>query len=198
MKKVFDLIVFLLLVFQFACKEKSSSKYESCCGTLPTVDAVLLDTTGWPQFLIDTMPEYARVYIPNVFAPGPPAIPFGYISTFTIYGGIGFSLVLSAVYTNENGEALFNKENFYPYGNDPATGWDGLKPDSTYYYGPFDYVIKVKYFDGKEKTYVGKACSFKCGDSGFPSERLPDCFFPEQNNGNGQPDQSLPLMNACF
>lgn len=189
MKKLIHIAGFLIFVTAFACEEKSNSIYENCCGTAPTADVVDLNAP-WDT----TFDNKGRVYIPNIFTPNTMT---GADDFFIIFGGYGVEFIQSAKYTDESGEVLFEHTLFLP--NDLGASWDGMKSsDSTFYYGSFNYEVKVEFVDGQKKTYTGKACSFKCGDAGFPNEKLPDCFFPEQNNGNGAPDSSFPQPINCF
>ena len=196
MKKPFYLIVLLWSVIQIACDKKatSTSIYENCCGTAPTADSVLLDTTGWSQVPPGTLPEYGRIYIPNIFIADSTSNNMS--SGFMVLGGTGVNYLQSVVYSSENGEVFFSRETFLP--NYPVYAWNGLKPDNTFHYGLFKYEVKVQFIDGQIRTYVGQACSVQCADNDLPNERLPACFFPEQNNGGGEPDQSQPYPKPCF
>ena len=195
MKKLIHIAGLLIVVAMVACEQKSSSIYENCCGTVPTADSVLIDTTGWSSPFVDSLPKYGTIYIPNVFTPDTEG-HFSPNAIFLVFGGEGVYAVISEVFTDENGEVMFSRGNF-PV-NDVFYGWNGVRPDGSIHYGPFNYEVKVRFIDGQEKTYTGKACSFKCNDAGFPGDKLPDCFFPEQNNGNGAPDSSFPQPVNCF
>lgn len=173
-----------------SCEKKSSSVYENCCGTAPTADVV--DLAG----PLDTSfsDGKGRVYIPNIFVPT--AQP-GDGERFIVFGGTGVKAILSANYTGENGELLYERTFMQP--NDAGASWDGkIKGDTVYYFGSFTYVVTVEFVDGQVKTYTGQACSFNCGDNGFPVENLPECLFPFQNDGYGSPDPSLPQPIDCF
>ncbi|HRI59992.1 MAG TPA: hypothetical protein PK228_09725 [Saprospiraceae bacterium] len=189
MKKLIHITGLLILVAMIACENKSSSMYENCCGTAPVADSVDLNAP-WDT----TFDNKGRVYIPNLFTPNTLT---GVDEFFIIFGGNGVKAIESAKYTDESGEVLF--EHTLLQANDVGASWNGMRNgDSTFYYGSFNYEVKVEFVDGQKKTYTGKACSFKCGDAGFPNEKLPDCFFPDQNNGNGAPDPSLPQPIGCF
>lgn len=194
MKKLIRIAGLMILVAIIACENKNSSMYENCCGTAPVADSVLIDTTVFSSPFVDSIPEYGTIYIPNIFIPD--TFGFSQNSIFMVFGGLGAAIVLSEVFSDENGEVLFSRDSFYV--NDVFYGWNGVKPDGSIHYGPFNYEVKIQYIDAQIKTYTGKACSFKCDDSGFPNEKLPDCFFPDQNNGNGAPDPSLPQPINCF
>ncbi len=196
MKQLFYLNVLLLLVFQFACKEKPSNNYENCCGTLPTTEAFLIkqDTFDGAGNLIDSV-YTAHLYVPNIFIPDNNN---GINTAFEVIIGPGVERIISLVLSDENGNVLFQEEDFLPDANNFAAGWNGKKSDGSYYYGSFNYEMKVRFLDGQTKTYINKACSVHCGDSDFPTNRLPDCFFPSQNNGNGEPDQHYPASIDCF
>lgn len=191
MKNLFFAIA--LLIF-FACKDNERPLYEGCCGAKPINDSRMvsvLDTAGghWSSRTYS-----GRVYIPNIFMPNSNnSFPDNF---FTAYGGSGTSEILSAIFTGDNGEIFFSRDSL-PI-SIPLAGWSGLKPDGTYHYGPFNYEVKIKYLDGQTKTFTGKACAFHCGDTDFPKEQLPRCFFLGQNKGTGQGFNSLPFNESCF
>ncbi|MFN0213426.1 MAG: hypothetical protein ACKVT2_04155 [Saprospiraceae bacterium] len=186
----------LLLLTLASCKEKKNSIYEGCCGTEPILDTTLVTAllNGPNGTLIDST-FTAYVYIPNIII-----IDTTGISPdnrwLTLHDGNLVQKILIAVYSGENGEILFTRENFLP--NTPSLGWGGLKPDGTYYQGVFNYKMIVEFIGGQTKTYDGKACAYLCGDDGFPSGNLPGCFFPTQHNGNGGHDPSLAFPSDCF
>lgn len=186
-----------LFVLVFACREKNDpppSVYENCCGTVPTVDLVPLDTSAWSTDSIK--PQYANVYVPNILVADNDNK--GFSNIFTIFLGEGVSWVNLARITADNGEVYFEKKNFFPDGFSSSSGWDGTKPDGSIHTGMFNYEYQVRFYDGHVKIYKGQACVFKCHDPSFPSAKLPDCFFPSQDIGNGEPDQSLPYPKDCF
>lgn len=192
MKKIPYFLPLLLFISHFACEKKDSSIYENCCGTTPVADVVDLAVS-----VDSTFDNKGRVYIPNIFTPSTTATKTSVNQLFIIFGGDGVKFIELAKYTDENGEVLFENTLFPP--NDPSLSWDGMRgSNSTFYYGSFNYEVKVEFVDGQKKTYTGKACSFKCDDAGFPNDNLPDCFFPEQNDGNGTPDANLPQPIDCF
>lgn len=194
MKKLIHFAGFMI-VAAIACEQKNNSIYENCCGTMPTADSVLIDTTGFSAPFFDSLPKYGTIFIPNIFTPDT-AFNFPLNAIFMVFGGDGVYSIVSEIFTDENGETMFSRSNFQV--NDVFYGWNGVKPDGSVHYGPFNYEVKVRFIDGQEKTYTGKACAFKCNAPGFPNENLPDCFFPEQNNGYGTPDISLPQPVDCF
>lgn len=182
----------LQLVPFFACENKSNSIYENCCGTAAVTDSVLLDISNLP----DSSTLFGAVYIPNIFVPDTSFSSGTLNPVFMVFGNAGTDLVLSQKITDDNGTELYARYDFPP--NDVGFGWTGVKPDDSVHYGGFNYEVKVRFADGHEKTYTGKACAFKCEDSDFPNEQLPDCLFPEQHNGNGAPDPGLPQPSDCF
>ena len=199
MRKLLYAIAGTLFVFQFAFKDKSVSIYEGCCGTAATIDSFRLDTTS-VHFPFDTFSVhvyYSTVYIPNIFVPDPMNIR-GTYSSFSILVGYGFQRVLSMKCMDEGGDILFQKEDYFPNGDDLNEGWSGEKPDGSFHYGAFKYEVQVRFLDDQIKTYTGTACSYECGANDFPKVRLPDCFFPTQNNGNGGFDPNQPFEKQCF
>lgn len=198
MRFFFPSILLLGVLTLISCKEKNKSIYEGCCGTEPTVDTRLIpyDSVDVNGNIIVHNAE-ANVFIPNVFVPGAE-----FSSTLNLTFRIGFGLgvynIVSAVYTDPNGELLFKRENYYPNQDDFSDGWDGTKPDGSFYYGPFNYRIEIEFIDGQTKVYSSTACAYKCSEEGFPAANLPQCVFPSQNNGNGLPDQTLPGESLCF
>lgn len=190
-----SLFAFLAFV---SCKDKEKSIYEGCCGTEATQDAILVhaDTFDNNGNLVDT--EFtAHFFIPNLFVPGT-EFPDSWNTTFRFGFGPGIFDIVSAVYTDPNGGVLFQREHFIPDQDDLTDGWDGKKPDGSYHYGVFHYRIEVKFIDGQSKVYESNACSYHCGEDGFPLDNVPYCIFPSQNNGNGQPDQTQPWDSWCF
>ena len=162
-----------------SCKEKNKSTYEGCCGTEATVDSFRIAFPTYDQNgnIIDST-SAAQIYIPNVFTPDGDGIN----DIFKILKTYNFT--------------LFQSVNILP--NDPGYSWNGLKPDGTIYQGSFNYEVEVEFIDGQIKTYIGKACAYTCGEEGFPTGNLPDCFFPDQHDGNGGFDPSLPIDELCF
>lgn len=187
---------FFPLLFLCACKNNETSIYEGCCGAEPTTFDLLVhiqDTIGSLGLPSDTM-IMAHVFIPNIFTPGKDS---GYNAPyFFALGGIGLAEIRSMIITDNNAQVLFSKD-LLPL-NSPEFGWDGHKPDGTFYYGSFNYEIKIRYVDEQIKTFTGRACSYQCGDPGFPNEDLPDCFFPYNNNGKGQGEHNYPYDPSCF
>jgi len=182
-----------LMFTLISCKDKNKSIYEGCCGTEATVDSFRIAVPTYDQNgnIIDSTSE-AQVYIPNVFTPNNDGIN----DIFVVFGGPAVKQVISVLFSNENIDQIFHKENFLP--NDPGQSWDGLKPNGTLYQGSFNYEVKVEFIDGQIKTYIGNACVYTCGELGFPTENLPDCFLPAQHDGNGGLDPSLPPLEECF
>jgi len=199
MKISFPFFLFILGFLELvACKDKTKSIYEGCCGTEPTTDAFLVhaDTFDNQGNLIDTAFK-ANVLIPNLFVPGTD-YPNSWNTTFRIGFGPGIFQVASAVYSSPDGEILFKREFFLPDQDDLTDGWDGKKSDGSYFYGVFNYRVVIEFIDGQTKVYSSNACSYKCGENGFPVENVPFCLFPSQNNGNGLPDQTQPGDSWCF
>jgi hypothetical protein len=188
--------IFILLAA--SCKEKTQSIYEGCCGVAPTTDVVLVNTPDYDSHgnVIDSIVE-THIFIPNIFVPEDTS-PESFDEIFQFYFSSGIYEVKSAVYSIDNGDTLFHKHHFLPDLDDISDGWNGAKPDGTIHYGIFNYRIEIAFLDGQTKTYLGKACAFKCHDDGFPSENIPACFFPSQNNGNGELDESRPGSISCF
>ncbi len=142
--------------------------------------------------LIDSTLQ-AGVYIPNIFVINDP----GDNSWLTVFSSETVFNIKAINFSDENGALLFSKANVLP--NDPAGGgWDGSRPDGTFYKGSFSYEVVVEFIDGQQKTYQGKACAYHCNDEGFPNENLPNCAFPTQHNGNGGWDTSLAKSEYCF
>jgi len=192
--KIIPFIIPYLLLFTFvSCKEKNKSIYEGCCGTEATVDSFRIAFPTYDQNgnIIDST-SAAQIYIPNVFTPDGDGIN----DIFIVFGGPAVKQIVSVLCSNENIDQLFQSVNILP--NDPGHSWDGLKPDGTIYQGSFNYEVEVEFIDGQIKTYIGKACAYTCGEEGFPTENLPDCFFPDQHDGNGGFDPSLPIDELCF
>lgn len=193
MRNAFLLLSALLLFALSACKDKNKAAYENCCGTEPNADSFLIHTQLWDDHgnLVDTNVQ-VHVYIPNIFI----IDNSGENNFLNVFGNDLIAKVSSIVFTAEDGTLLFSKENVQP--NDPAGGWDGLKPDGSFYKGSFNYQVTVEAISGDTKTYTGKACAFHCHDEGFPSENIPNCFFPSQHDGNGGVDPGLPGSGHCF
>lgn len=189
-----NLLTFTFLLSLFACKHKEESIYAGCCGAEPTTSSVLVHTQDSLSGPFHDTIVLAHIFIPNIFMPSDDINALD--NYFMVFGGEGVAEIESMHVTGENGESFFSVFSFYP--NDPGAGWNGRKSDGTYYYGPINYEVKVKYIDGQSKTFTGKSCAFKCGDTDFPQDRLPDCYFSTQNNGNGQGDHGLPYNQSCF
>ncbi|MBC7778236.1 MAG: hypothetical protein H7246_22575 [Phycisphaerae bacterium] len=154
------------------------------------VTAPFWDHGQWIDSIIE-----AKVYIPNIIV----------IDTtggnqdnemLTLSDGNYVTWILSSVYSDENGQTLFMRDSFLP--NTPAEGWGGLKPDGTYYQGVFNYELVAEFIDGQTRTYRGKACAYICHSDDFPTQKLPDCFFQTQHDGNGGIDQNLDTPVNCF
>ncbi len=194
--KILPIFVIAFLTFT-SCKEKNKSIYENCCGTEATVDSFrfvdpLYDSNG---NLIDST-RSGYIFIPNVFVPDNSSI-FSQNTEFVIGVGVGTASVISLIFTDVNTDTLFQKENFSPF--DPEEeSWNGEKANGDLYFGLFNYRIEIELIDGQIKTYIGKACSLNCGDKTFPSNNIPNCFFPSQHDGNGGSDPSLPSSQECF
>lgn len=182
-----------LLLFLVSCKEKNKSIYEGCCGTEPVTDSVPMTIKLWNDhgMLVDSF-VHATLYIPNIFIPDS---SFWDNSNFLICGQF-IEKIVSARYYSESGGLLSEQTNFLPC--DTGRNWHGEKPDGSLYYGVFDYEISVLFVNGATKTYQGRACAYKCSEEGFPSSNLPNCIFPNQHNGNGGVDPSLPKPDECF
>lgn len=196
MTKTTLLLLFLSLSFLISCDKKNESGiYENCCGAESVTDTVNMSLT-WPDGqggTFDTM-IVGRIFIPNIFTPSDDSnIDSRYYMPFANEGIIR---IVSAKYTDNNGGVLFSRANFQP--NDIGFSWLGKNTDGSFYKGGFNYEIKVEYIDATVKSFSGKACAYPCGDGGFPKSRLPDCFFPNQNNGYGAPDPTLPQPYGCF
>lgn len=135
------------------------------------------------------------VYIPNIFVIDTTGFFDYYEGGWTLANWYSVTRILSAVYSSEDGEILFERENFQP--NVSQDNWDGLKQDGTYYQGVFNYRIAVAFrgVGNQTKTYTGKTCVYLCGSDAFPNENLPNCFFPYQHDGYGgfDPNQTIPM-----
>lgn len=187
----------LFLLVLVSCKEekKSVSVYEGCCGAEATTDSIWVTTRHYDDqgnpfdstILID-------VFIPNLFTNDND----GENDQFMVFGNIfGIIEVVSMTCTGQDGSLLFKREHILLY--DPKYGWDGTKPDGTVYQGSFNFEVTIAFVDGQVKTYTGQACAYQCGQAGFPTENLPDCLVPAQNNGYGGVDTTLPIYPAdCF
>ncbi|MBK9335358.1 MAG: hypothetical protein IPM98_01740 [Lewinellaceae bacterium] len=169
------------------CKEEKSI-YEDCCGASPTADLMELDNLP-PQYA----GQKGAVYVPNIFLSGDPTT---LDNLFMVFGNELVYLIKEFKCTGTDGSTLFVQYDFQP--SDTGFGWTGELADGSFYYGPFNYSVTVRYINQLEKTLTGKACAVKCNAGDFPAQNLPDCFFPGQNNGNGQPDQTLASPQECF
>ncbi|MFN0173610.1 MAG: hypothetical protein ACKVU0_03090 [Saprospiraceae bacterium] len=193
MKNTLFVLVSLPLLMLPSCKEKNKSIYEGCCGTEATVDSFRIAFPTYDQNgnIIDST-SAAQIYIPNVFTPDGDGIN----DIFIVFGGPTVKQIVSVLCSNENIDQFFHSVNIMP--NDPGHSWDGLKPDGTIYQGSFNYEVEVEFIDGQIKMYIGKACAYICSEEGFPTENLQDCFLPDQHNGNGGLDKSIPSSEECF
>lgn len=198
MKALLLYAFFTSIIMLAFCREKNKSIYDGCCETEATVDSFLIprDSFNHSGNLIDSVVE-ANVFIPNIFVPDTTHAA-NFDMTFRIGLGPGAIGIISSIYRNEYSEVLFKKENYLPNPDNQFDGWDGMKPDGSIHYGPFEYQVTVEFVDGQYKTYIGKACAVKCDDDGFPSENIPKCLFPSQNNGIGLPDPNLPASYFCL
>lgn len=190
MKNLLYLTVTLLLISLHACEKKNNPGiYDNCCGTSPVADEVTLLIPA------DSNTTVGRIYIPNIFIPDTSASATQDFF-FLVYGNDGVLQIELFRLTSETGEILYEAYNF------PASlanaAWNGRKKDGSLYYGSFNYEAKVEFADGQKKTYTGKACSFQCGSGDFPAQKLPECFFPEQNDGEGRPAPTFPYLDECF
>lgn len=184
----------MLLLGFVACKDKKKSVYSGCCGATETSDAFFITTKLYDAHgnLVDSTIK-ANVYIPNLFTNNND----GDNDIFMVFARADAVLeVVSFTCSGQDGAVLFHGEKFQP--NDPAKGWNGLRPDGTTYQGSFDYEIKMAFVDGQVKTYTGQSCAYNCGEDGFPVDKLPDCFVPSQHDGNGGVDPNLPFPTSCF
>jgi hypothetical protein len=190
MRKHFYILVFACtaLLFGSNCKDEKGI-YEDCCGASPTVDSMELDNLP-PQYV----GQKGTVYVPNVFLSGEVT---SLDNLFMVFGNNELiQRVLEFKCTGTNGKTLFVQYDFHP--NDVGFAWTGEQADGSFYYGPFNYSVTVRYINQLEKTLTGRACAVKCNAGDFPAQNLPDCFFPGQNNGYGQPDQTLAYPQECF
>lgn len=190
--RLFFAVLFLTVIL--SCKEKNRSVYESCCGAEPTEDhftfPMKLYDANWN--LVDSFME-ASIYIPNIFI----IDNSGDNNFLNVFSNNSVIEIQSILFTDENGELLFSRENVQP--NDPAAGgWDGEKSDGTLYKGSFNYKVVVEFLNGQTKTYEGQACAYHCHEEGFPAGNLPNCCFPSQHDGNGGRDEQLPGSGYCF
>ncbi|MBC7778237.1 MAG: hypothetical protein H7246_22580 [Phycisphaerae bacterium] len=185
---------FSALLFLVSCKDKNKTVYEGCCGEDPITDSFFITTKLYDAHgnLVDSTIK-ANVYIPNIITNDSDGIN----DIFLVFGGANaISRVISMNCSSENGAPLFHSENFQP--NDPGHSWNGLNTDGTIYQGRFNYEVKIEFVDGQVKTYTGEACAYRCNEEGFPTDHLPNCFFPYQHDGNGGLDLSLPAQTDCF
>ena len=182
-----------LMFTLISCKDKNKSIYEACCGTEPITDSIPMTIKLWNDdgVLVDSLVN-ARLYIPNIFMPDSSYSDNSNFFTCGIY----VDRIVSAKYYGTSGELLFERENYLPC--DSGYNWHGEKSDGSLYYGIFEYQIVVKFLNGETKTYIHKACSYKCSEDGFPLENLPDCTFSTQHDGNGGFDKSLYSSTECF
>lgn len=197
MKTQPGIAVLLVCSLIAACKDTKKSIYEGCCGTAPTIDSTLvmadsIDQNG--EVIYQNVMSY--LYVPNIYVVNTDGQnPHSY---FHVNVGIGFYKVISFLCKSPENEILYEEYNFYPDQNNYASGWSGKKPDGSYHIGLFQYQMTVEFLDGQQRTYNGETCLVHCGDGEFPSEFLPNCFFPTQENGNGEYDPNLPYPNDCF
>lgn len=188
-------VVFIFLFILASCNDKNKSVYAGCCGTEAMEDSIdrIIKEYNDQGIKVDSLVK-ARVYISNIFTPDSVYYE-NYI--FPIFG-VYVNKVVSAKYFSESGETLFEHYDFQP--NDGSAAWRGKKFNGDFFYGSFDYEVVVEFFKGggERKTYTGRACSYKCGADGFPTENLPKCLFPSQNNGYSGFNPGRPIPNECF
>ncbi len=190
MKKVFYLAFVLCSLYAPTCEKKGNfGIYDNCCGTAPVADEITLLMPA------DSSTTVGKVYIPNIFVPDTSAGAQG-DCFFLVFGNSGVLQIELFRLTSESGQLLHEQTHFQPSLANAA--WRGVGPDGALYYGSFNYEVKVAFSDGQKKTYTGKACSFECGSGDFPAQNLPDCFFTNQNSGDGGYDQSIPYPADCF
>lgn len=194
MKKTLLFSAVFMQVFFAACKDNNSI-YEGCCGTEATTDTVHISTKMWNEqnMLVDTM-VVGSFYIPNIFIPD--SNINNYENNAFLMCGRHVVEIVSIRFTTESGELLF--ENSDVQHCDTGHFWFGYKPNGEYYYGLFNYEVKVLFIDGQIRTYIGKACAYKCSDKNFPLNNLPNCLFPSQHDGAGGGDPNLPIPDYCF
>lgn len=188
------LVAFLLQLALFSCKDPQKNIYEGCCGTEPVTDSIPITITLWDPIkgmLVDSQ-VVARMYIPNILIPDSSGADNSYFITCGTY----VDRIVSAKYFDSSGDLLFERGEYQIC--DANNSWHGEKAGGGYYYGTFNYQIVVRFENGETKTYSRKACSYKCGDDGFPKEKLPECAFPTQHDGNGGFDPSLYFSEQCF
>lgn len=194
MKYAFLLLATAACCF-LSCKKDKKSIYEACCGAEPLNEhfTMILHYTVNGTTVDSTVNGY--VFIPNVFIVDTSAIATS-ASYFTVFAGISSTKIISAVYTDADGNELFKAENFLP--NDLDHSFRGTLPDGSIYKGLFHYKVDILFVDGQVRTYTGDACAVPCQADGFPSEHLPQCAFPDQNNGYGSWDPTRPGDTRCF
>ncbi len=186
----FTAFLFALVLTAFQCEEDKPGIYDNCCGAQPTSDTVQMNLPP------DPVQKYGHIFIPNIFIPAAQGGVLSVDNLFLVFGNENVLQVVSMKLTDQEGAELFTQYNAQP--NDTGKSWDGQRPDGTFYTGAFDYEVRVEYVDGQKITYTGSACAVACDDPAFPAAVLPKCFFPNQNNGQGGPDPSIPKATDCF
>ncbi|MBK8556131.1 MAG: hypothetical protein IPL65_10375 [Lewinellaceae bacterium] len=145
-----SLFPFFLLLFLAACNTEKNSVpcYCTCCETRPQADEIPMpacDTLGNPI-------GPARVYFPNVFINDDPDQINDHWLPFTNECAL---VVSTFIIKDEDGNILVQKSQIQP--NLWNDGWDGRNPDGSLFKGAFQYEVSIKFIDGTEKTYTGKA-----------------------------------------
>lgn len=163
-----------------ACNKSNNEDqklYRGCCVSSPVVD----DIGG------------ANVFIANIFTPNGDGInDIFFPSTNTI----AIDKISEMRLSDFDGNILFEKSEIDPMA--AAEGWNG-QTNGSVFKGTFNYRITIRAFDGEEKMFQGVACSYVCEPQEFPAENFPNCFFPNQNDGNGGLNSNIPaLEDDCF
>ena len=163
------------LLFLLACNRSDgivfSNPYKTCCETPAVIDSV----------------GAAKFYVPNVFTPAGDGIndlfnvfADGSVSHFSDVRIIDRLGIVIAERARVEAADLFL--------------WDGTI-DGDPYRGAFTYQFTAHDFMGSTKGVSGTACSVVCnaGDKReFPRDRVPQCNFGTQHNGQGGLDPDFP------
>lgn len=128
-----------------------TNTYESQLYTLVVYDGNGCSATG--SILINIDPN-RNVYIPNVFYAGNPN-GLNFNDYFNPNVGLGVEIVNYMRVFDRWGNLVYERNSFYPNGNDLAEGWDGRYKGQYVQPGVFVYAIEVKFLDGRVLLYRG-------------------------------------------
>ncbi len=154
--------------------------YEACCGLEPVVFKV----------------GAGSVYIPNVVTPNGDAINdvfnpiinkgIGSVRNFIIRDGSGNSIIFQKA--NLDVAEPSKQATVLP------DGWNGKNEKGQPHRGLFRYSMAVYDLNGFTQVIHGTACSVLCDSSAIILRKKPGCFYPVQQNANGELDASLPNL----